>query len=193
MFAPLRSATRGLLRWRAGAVVAWLTLAVGIGTTTALYTLVQVMLADLPGVPDLARVGRIYAASPALGVERGRVALAEFDAALSKATSFRAVGAYADEDAVFGSGTDARPVIAGYASPAFFTALGVPPAAGRTFTAADLSGPPVVVVSQALWRRHFPGGELAGATIRVDGVERAIVGVMPPEFSYGFVGISADL
>jgi putative ABC transport system permease protein len=193
MFAPLRSATRGLLRWRAGAVVAGLTLAVGIGTTTALYALVQVMLADLPGVPDLARVGRIYAASPALGVERGRVALAEFDAALSKATSFRAVGAYADEDAVFGSGADARPGIAGYASPAFFTALGVPPAAGRTFTAADLSGPPVVVVSQALWRRHFPGGELAGATIRVDGVERAIVGVMPPEFSYGFVGISADL
>ena len=174
-------------------MVAVLTLAIGIGTTTGLYALVRVMLADLPGVPDLHRVGRIYAASPTLGVERGRIALAEFDRLLSKATSFQAVGAYADEDAVVGSGPDARPAIAGYASPAFFTAMGVPPAVGRVFTAADLSGPPVAVVSHALWRRHFPDGRLEGATLQVDGVERAIVGVMPPEFHYGFVGISADL
>jgi predicted permease len=174
-------------------MVAVLTLAIGIGTTTGLYALVRVMLADLPGVPDLHRVGRIYATSPTLGVERGRIALVEFDSLLSKATAFQAVGAYADEDAVVGRGPDPRPVIAGYASPAFFSAMGVPPAAGRVFTAADLAGPPVVVVSHALWRRHFPDGRLDGTTLVVDGVERAIVGVMPPEFHYGFVGISADL
>ncbi len=193
MFAQLRSATRGLLRWRGGALVAVLTLAIGIGTATALYAVVRVILPDLPGVPELARVGRIYASSPALGVERGRVSLGEFDAALAKATSFRAIGAYADEDAVIGAGLEARPVIAGYASPAFFAVLSVPPAAGRVFTAADLTGPPVAVVSQALWRRDFPDGRLAKATIRVDGVERAVVGVMPPEFNYGFVGVSADV
>jgi putative ABC transport system permease protein len=193
MFAQLRSATRGLLKWRGGLIVAVLTLAIGIGTTTGLYALVRVMLAELPGVPELDRVGRIYATSPELRVDRGRIALGEFDSPLSKAASFQAIGAYADEDAVVGSGPDARPVIAGYASPAFFTAMGVPPAAGRVFTAADLNGPPVVVVSQALWRRHFPDGRLEAATLQVDGVERAIVGVMPPEFHYGFVGISADL
>ena len=193
MFSEVRSAARGLLRWRGGAVVAGLTLAIGIGSTTALYSLVRVMLADLPGVPGLARVGRVYATSPSLGIERGRIALGEFDTALSTATSFRAIGAYADEDAVVGTGPDARPVIAGYASPGFFAAMSVPPAAGRVFTTADLSGPPVVVVSQALWRRHFPDGTLANARLRVDGVDRAVVGVMPPEFSYGFVGISADV
>jgi putative ABC transport system permease protein len=193
MFAQLQSATRGLLRWRGGALVAVLTLTIGIGTATALYAVVRVILPDLPGVPELARVGRIYASSPALGVERGRVSLGEFDAALAKATSFRAIGAYADEDAVIGAGLEARPVIAGYASPAFFAVLSVPPAAGRVFTAADLTGPPVAVVSQALWRRDFPDGRLANATIRVDGVERAVVGIMPPEFNYGFVGVSADV
>jgi predicted permease len=193
MFSEVRSAARGLLRWRGGAVVAGLTLAIGIGTTTALYSLVRVMLADLPGVPELARVGRVYATSPSLGVERGRIALGEFDSALSTATSFRAIGAYADEDAVVGAGVDARPVVAGYASPGFFAAMSVPPAAGRLFTSADLSGPPVVVVSQALWRRHFPDGTLTDATLRVDGVDRAVIGIMPPEFSYGFVGVSADL
>jgi putative ABC transport system permease protein len=193
MLSEFRSAARGLARWRGGVIVAGLTLAIGIGTTTALYSLVRVTLANLPGVPDLSRVGRVYATSRLLGVERGRVALGEFDAALSKATSFRAIGAYADEDAVVGTGPDARPVIAGYASPGFFAAMAVPPAAGRVFTAADLTGPPVVVVSQAVWRRHFPDGTLARATLRVDGVERAVIGVMPPEFNYGFVGVSADL
>jgi len=174
-------------------MVAVPTLAIGIGTTTGLYALVRVVLEDLRGVPDQHHIGRIYAASPALGVERGRIALAEFDRLLSKATSFQAVGAYADEDAIVGSGPDARPAIAGYASPAFFTAMGVPPEAGRVFAAADLAGPPVVVVSHALWRRRVPDGRLGAETLRVDGVERAIVGVMPPEFHYGLVGISADL
>jgi predicted permease len=193
MFGQLRSATRGLLRWRGGLVVAVLTLAIGIGTTTGLYALARVLLADLPGVPELDRVARVYVSSPALGVERGRVALGEFDAILSRAASFRAIGAYADEDAVVGSGPEARPAIAGYASPAFFTVMGVAPATGRVFTTADLSGPPVVVISQALWRRHFPDGRLTGATLVVDGVERAVVGVMPVEFRYVFVGMSADL
>ena len=173
--------------------MAALTLAIGIGSTTGLYAVVQVILADLPGVPDLARVGRIYASSPTLGVERGRISLGEFDGALARATSFRAIGAYADEDAVIGSGPGARPAVAGYASPAFFTVMGVAPAAGRVFTAADLTGAPVVVVSEALWRRQFPDGRLADATLRIDGVERAVIGVMPSEFSYGFVGVSADL
>jgi putative ABC transport system permease protein len=192
MLSEARSATRGLRRWR-GSVVAMLTLAVGIGTTTALYALVRVVLPGLPGVPRVERVARIYAANPTLGIERSPVALNEYDTALSKASSFKAIGAYADEDATLGTGFDARRVVAGYASPGFFDVLGVPPVDGRVFTAGDLSGPPVVILSQGLWRRQFGGGRLDGATIVVDGVERAVVGVMPMEFHYTFVGVAADL
>lgn len=192
MLFEFRSATRGLRRWRASAI-AVLTLAIGIGTATGLAALTRVLLADLPGVREPGRLARIYATSPSLGVDRSRVALNEFDSTLSKATSFSAIGGYADEDALIGSGPDATPVVAGYASPGFFTAIGLPPAAGRVFTDGDLSGAPVVVLSHALWRRQFPDGRIGGATIVVDGVERAVVGVMPPEFRYPFVGIAADL
>jgi putative ABC transport system permease protein len=193
MSSELRSATRGLVRWRGGAVVAALTLAIGIGTTTGLYALVRVMLADMPGVPDLGRLGRVYASSQALRVERSPVALNEFDSTLSNAKSFSAIGAYSEVDAMLGTGTDVRPVIAAYASPAFFRAMGVP-ADGRVFAASDVTDARnPVILGDALWRRQFPDGRIGGATVVIDGVERVVVGVMPPEFKYGFVGITADL
>jgi len=182
------------VRWRGGAVVAALTLAIGIGATTGLYALVRVLLADLSGVPDVDRLGRVYASSKALGVERSRVALNEFESTLSSAKSFSGIGAYSAVDAVLGTGQDVRPAIAAYASPAFFTAMGVPPADGRVFTAIDVADSRnPVILSAALFRKEFPGGSLGGATIVVDGVERTVVGVMPPEFNYDFIGISADL
>jgi len=192
MFSQVRFATRGLVRWRGGALAAVVTLAIGIGAATGLYGLVQVILPGLPGVPDVDRLGRIYASSQDLAVERSPVAINEFDDTLSKARSFAAISAYAEADAAIGTGADVQPAIAGYASPAFFTAMGVPPAAGRAFTAADL-GQPVAIVSDALWRRQFGDRRLEAAAITVDGVERAVIGVMPPEFAYRFIGISGDL
>lgn len=194
MYSEFRFAARALVRWRGGAVAAALTLAIGIGTTTALYAIVNVLLADLPGVPAVERVARVYASSPALGVERSPVALHEFDSVLSGATSFSAVGAYSDQDATIGTGADVRAVIAGHASPAFFSAMGVPPAQGRVYTRADLeAAQPVVILSDGLWRRQFGERGLQGATIVVDGVERAVVGVMPAHFRYSFIGVNADL
>src|SRR5215831_3012883 len=99
LWSEFRSAARGLGRWRGGAIVAVLTLAVGIGTTTGLYALVRVLLADMPGVPELDRLARVYASSQALGVERSLVALNEFDSSVSNAKSFSAIGGYSDVDA----------------------------------------------------------------------------------------------
>ena len=194
MWSEFRFAARALGRWRGGAVVAILTLAIGIGTTTGLYALVRVMLADLPGIPEPERLGRIYAVSPSLRVERSPVAFNEFDATLSRAASFTSVGAYAESDGAVGAAPDARAVITGHASPSFFHAIGVPPVEGRVFVPADLESPqPVVVISHALWRREFPDGRLTKATIALDGIHRTVIGVMPPAFSYSFAGIRADL
>lgn len=193
MLSELRSATRSLLKWRGGAIVATLTLAIGIGTTTGVYALVRVLLADLPGVPAVDRLGRVYASSQALGVERSLVTLNEFDSTLSATTSFSAIGAYAAVDAMVGTGEQVTPVIAGYASPAFFTAMGVPPVEGRVFTTADVSDSHApVILSSALWRQ-IPNGQVGASTIVVDGVRRTIVGVMPQQFHYEFVGIGADV
>ena len=194
MFAEFRFAARALSRWRLGTIAAVLTLAVGIGTTTALYALTRIMVADFPGVPDLDRLGRIYATSSALGVERAPVALRDFETTLSTVTSFAAIGAYQQRTVTIGSGADARTVNAGYASPAFFTAVGVPAEAGRLFTSADLDEThPVAMVSDVVWRRDLGGRPLYAATIVVGGVERAVVGVMPRIFAYSFLGIDADV
>lgn len=193
MFTEFRFAARSLVRWRGGAVAAALTLSLGIGATTALYALVRVILPGMPGVPDIRQLARLYASSPSLGVERSPVALAEYDSTLSKATSFSAIGAYAEEDATIGTLPNDRVVTAGYASPAFFRAVGVRPIAGRLFTPADVdASAPVVIVSEKFWRGQFPDGRL-NDVVRVDGIDRAVVGVMPPEFQYWFVGIGADV
>ena len=194
MYSEFRFAARALARWRGGLAVAILTLTVGIGTATTLYAVARVMLADFSGVPELDRVARVYASSRALGVQRAEVALSEFDSTLSRATSFSAIGAYAEVDVTIGSGAVERRVIAGFATPAFFAVMGVPAANGRTFTTADLETPhPGVILSDALWRRQFPDGRLANASVSINGVDRAVVGVMPPEFAYRFVGIGANL
>jgi putative ABC transport system permease protein len=194
LVSEFRSAARALARWRAGLAVAVLTLAVGIGTTTSLYALVRVMLADFPGVPELDRVGRIYASSQALGIERSQASLNELESGPSHAASLAAIGAYAQADVTVGSGADERQVTAGYASPAFFRVMGVPPAAGRVFSDSEAdASQPVVVLSEALWRKQFPDGRLTSASLSIGGIDRAVVGVMPAHFSYGFVGIHADL
>jgi putative ABC transport system permease protein len=173
-------------------VIAILTLAVGVGTATSLYALARVLLAELPGVPELDRVGRVYAASRSFGVERGQVALHEFDTKLARATSFAAIGAYAQTPVTLGPEGKDRPVTAGFGTPAFFAAMGVAPAAGRLFTAADLtSSQPTVLLSDALSRQLSAGGDVT--TVSVNGIERAVVGVMPAAFAYEFVGITADL
>ena len=194
MYPEFRFAARSLARWRGGFAVAVVTLATGIGTAIALYALAGALLAKFPGVPELDRVVRVYAASGPLGVDRAPVALAEFDRALAGVSSFAAAGAYAAADATIGASTGARAVHAAYASPGFFSALAVPPAIGRAFTPADIvNAQPVVVLSHALWTREFSSADLRRARILVDGVERAVVGVMPPKFSYPFAGIAADL
>ena len=194
MYLEFRFAARALARWRGGAVAAALTLAIGIGTATALSAVVRVLLADLPGVSNVDRLARVYAGNAALRVERSPIALHEFDSSLARATAFAAIGAYSDQDATIGTGGDVQPVIAGYASPEFFAAMGVPPSDGRVFTRADVDeGQPVAVVSEGLWRRQSVDGDLQGASIVVDGVRRIVVGVMPAHFRYPFIGVNADL
>ena len=138
MFTEFRFAARALSRSLAGgALAAMLTLSIGIGTTTAVYALTSVMVADFPGVPDIDRLARIYAASPALGVERAPVAVGDVDSTLSHFTSFAATGAYQQETVTIGTRVAERNVTGGSATPGFFTVMGVSPVAGRLFTSAD--------------------------------------------------------
>lgn len=193
MFAQFRFAARALARWPAGVLGAVVTLGIGIGATTSLYALARATLPDFASLPNIERLGRLYSADGA-GRERVPVSLGEYDASLSHATSFAAIGAYTQRDVAVGTGESERTMTAGYASSAFFPAMGVGAAQGRLFGPPDADpAQPKVIVSDALWRNRFNGRSLGDATLVVDGIERAVVGVTPRSFHFSFVGVTADL
>jgi predicted permease len=193
MLAEFRFAARALARWSGGAVVAVLTLGIGVGATTSLYAVARATLTDFSGLPHVERLGRIYP-EEAAGGERSPVSFADYDAIISRARSFAAIGAYTQRDVTVGPAENQRSMTAGYASPSFFAAMGVPVARGRLFGPADTdSAHPAVVVSDALWRSRFNGKPLADATLVVDGLERGVVGVMPRSFYFSLIGVTADL
>src|SRR5687768_15982325 len=99
MLRDIRHAVRSLRRWRLGAFMAIATLAIGIGTATSLYACLRTALASqTPGIEPIDSVGRIYASSRTLGVERASQSMSAFRSALAKASSFESTAAYSAVD-----------------------------------------------------------------------------------------------
>ena len=194
MVRDLRLAVRTLRSWRFGALAAVLTLAIGIGTATSMYALVRIALSStIPDAEDLPTLGRIYASSRALGVERAQLTAKDIDL-LATASSFDSVGAYAAGEIEMTAGGEPVTVSLGEVSAGFFGVMRARAATGRLLSANDFrGGAEVAVVSDAIWRRHFAGRSLGDAVITIDGTPRTVVGVLPPNFGFSFIGIDADV
>ena len=168
----LRYGARTLLRQPAYAVPAVLTLALGIGATTAVFALVDGILVSRLPYPAPDRLVGANVVYPGGGLEAARGALATMD-----------VAAYADGQAftLSGDGPAAR-VTGAKVSADLFAVLGVTPAIGRTFRAGEdqAARDGVVLLSEALWRARFGGDRgIVGRSITVDGRAREVVGVLP--------------
>jgi predicted permease len=196
MLRDLRIAVRALRTWRWGALLAVLTLAVGIGTTTALYALLRVALAEnAVEIDEVERVIRIYGVNPAFGARRSPVAFDDFDALQSGVRSFESVAAYHGAEMTVGTGTETDTAKVMLVSPRFFDVMRGRAIEGRLFTPADRAyDAPTAVVSEIAWRRRFAGRRIADApTIRLDDRDYVVVGVLPASFSYSMIGITADV
>ncbi len=177
--ADLRYAVRILRRAPVFTTVAVLTLGLGIGANTAIFSIVNaVVLRPLP-FPDADRLLSVWSG----GHSRAEFAgVRDGTRTLSRVTAYRGgVGV-----SVSGEGEPAR-VVSAIAGAEFFDVLGVTPALGRFFREGeDRSGAePIAVLSHALWRERFgadPG--IIGKTIEVDGVSRTVVGVAPADLSF---------
>jgi putative ABC transport system permease protein len=180
----LRYAFRTLHRAPGFTLVAAVTLALGIGANTAIFSVFYgVLLRPLPyPEPD-----RLVQLAQHTGDYRGEmnVTYPEFRFLEERSESFSAVAATTPVGFNIATGSEAMRVAGLRVSRGYFDVLGVQPALGRGFTAEeDLpAGAGAVILSHGLWQRRF-GGDAAilGRVVSVDGVPHTVIGVMPAGF-----------
>ena len=180
MPAGLRYALRSLAKSRGFAVVAILTLAVGIGAATAMFSALRALVVEPFSYPASDRLVHIWSN------DGQPLSVPDFFDIQEQATSFAELGVYSPQRTNLG-GENAQSVRSVTCTPGVLRAFGVPPAVGRWLTPADEAkgAPPVVVLSDDLWQQSFGGDPgLLGRTIRLNGGDVTVVGIMPAGFEF---------
>jgi putative ABC transport system permease protein len=162
------------------AATAIITLALGIGATTAIFTVVYaVLLRPLP-YPEPDRL--VYIRGDTWGpFSSGR----EYLAWKGRSQTLSQIAAYIEFQANLTGGGEAERVTSGTASASFFRLLGVQPALGRLFLPGEdrAGAPPLAIISTAFWKRHFAGDPCAlGRTLTLDAKSYTVIGVLPSSF-----------
>ena len=192
LWQDLRYGFRMLIRNPGFSSVALLTLALGIGANSMIFSAVNaVLLRPLP-FPDSSRLVRIGESHQAFGSQTSNMTYASFlDLGEHTESLDHIAGArFWTENLTDGSGAEPEEVFSMQVSAQFFPALGVAPLLGRTFLSEeDQPGRDnVVVISNRLWERRYGSDpSLVGKTLKISGVDRTVIGVMPPGFQSGFL------
>ncbi len=183
----IRAGLRQLRRAPGFAAVTILTLALGIGATTAIFSVVDgVLLRPLP-YPDADRLVMVWRTLPSLGFERAPVSYPNLADLRTDVSALEELGGYSGRFATITEDGVPTRLVGAYATAGLFEALGVAPARGRAFGAREdrTGGEPVVVLSHGLWTDRFgadPG--ILGRTIRLDDRTFTVIGVMPVDFGF---------
>jgi predicted permease len=185
LLADLRYAVRLLTQSPAFTMIAALTLALGIGATTALFSIVNGVLLNPLAYPHSERLVVIYARIA--GLDSAPIEYPNFLDWQRDSRSFASMAAYRSEDYNFiGNGEGER--LSGYMiSASFFDTLGIVPVLGRTFRLDDdqIGAAPVVVLSAGFWKRKFGSSpDIIGKPITLNGTAYTIIGVIPDTFTF---------
>ena len=178
----LRHAIARLIRDRGFAAITIVTLALGIGANTAVFSLVKATLLSPLPYGDADRLTAIWGADRA---EATHLSLIEVDTYPRESQSFVDIAGYQEYDASFTGGQEPELIRGGSATPNLFEVTRTSAMLGRTFTPADTAGgtSDVIVISHGLWQRRFGGAAgIIGRSIQVNGRARTIIGVMPASF-----------
>src|SRR5258705_4826743 len=188
----LRYAVTTLLRMRGVAVVAILTLALGIGATTTMFSVVSALLLRPPPFADPDRLVILFNTSvtPRDGLQRLRWSMPNITELARVATSFGSVGSFTGPLFTLSGRGEPEHIDGETVSRGYFQALRVSPIAGRIFSAdeSSVSGTePVAIISTRLWKRKFGSDPaILGGTVIVNDVPLTVVGILPE----GFAGLS---
>ena len=177
-------AARALRRGGAYTVVSIVTLALGIGVNTAIFSIIDAAL--LRGLPyqdpeRLVSAGMMLTRFGVVGLTP------EFVAFRNENRAFSGLAAWNDQQLTLTGPGDPERVTGALVSADFLSVLGVTPAAGRDFLKAEdrAGAPQVAIISDALWRRHWNGDRSAvGRAIVLDNQPVIIAGVLPPDFLF---------
>jgi predicted permease len=187
LVADVRYALRALRRAPSFALAAILTVALGIGGSTAIFTVVDAVLLrplPIPHPEDFAYVGWVWDK----GGEIPALTAFQYDFVRQHNRSLAAVAAYRTDDAHLGDAADVSPPVRGLrVSGDFLGAIGFAPHLGRQFdsTERETGAPPVVILGDAVWRTRFGADSgIVGRQIRLDGEQRAVIGVLPHDFRF---------
>ncbi|MFY9611321.1 MAG: ABC transporter permease [Blastocatellia bacterium] len=192
-FYDLRYSARILLKKPAFTLIAVITLALGIGANTAIFSVVDaVLLRSLPySEPD--RLMQMFLNNPETAEGRGGYGNSDFLALKERNQSFEKVAAITGSRfSVTGSGTPEQ-VSGAVVSADFFDVLKVQPQRGRTFLSdEDKPGSPrSVVVSHGFWKKHLnSAADALGKSVTLNGESYAVIGVMGPDFRFSATGPS---
>jgi putative ABC transport system permease protein len=177
----LVQSVRSLRRSAGFSAAAIVTLALGISSTTAIFSVVHsVLLAPLP-FPEPDRVVVPESQKMSTG-ERWTITYADFMDWRDNQV-FAQVALYQDTQMDITGSSDPVRVRAAAVTPQFFGAIGARPAIGRSLGATDfpVDAPRAVMISDRLWRTQFGSRpDIAGLTVEINAVKRSIVGVLPP-------------
>jgi predicted permease len=192
----VRYALRWLRRSPGFTAVAILTLALGVGANTAIFSIVNsVLLRPLPyREPD--RLVRIFFNEPGLGLRDVTVSKPELDDLTDRAGVFEELSAIAGGSANLTGAKQPERLEFVLISFDYFSMLGATPQIGRLYGPQDFAPgfSPNIVISDALWRRDFGADpNVLGRTIRFDGDPATIIGVLPPEFRHPGPTVSGDV
>ena len=177
-----------LLRKRPGfAAVAIITLALGIGANSAIFSVVNaIALRPLP-YRDSQRLMVLWGNLHGSGLDQTEISAPEFIDFKSQSTSFEEIAAYTEEGFNLTGFDQPERLRGARVSDALFPLLGVAPQVGRNFlNEEDQSGHDrVVILSHSLWRRRFAGNPaIVNQSIRLDGESVIVAGIMPESFHF---------
>jgi len=178
----LRYALRSLFKQPGFAAVVVLTFALGIGASTAIFSVVNaVLLRPLP-FPHAERLQVVWGNYRSLNIERLRAKAAEYEDYAKQTEVFDAVAAYANHSFNMMTAAEPERIRGAYVSANLFPMLEAQPSAGRVFTSNEQR---VVVLSDGYWQRRFAGDRgVINQTITLDNESYTVIGVMPAGFQF---------
>ena len=193
MFDDLRHALRGLAGRPGFTVVAVLTLALAIGATTAIFSVVDGVLLRATPVAEIDRLVMVWETDRHTGTTREPASVPDFLDFKRDSRTLAAVEGVIGTEVNFAppQGEPVR-LAALIASRGLLPMLGIAPVAGRTFSVAEdqARGPKVALISESLWMRSFGRApQTIGGTIRLDEEAYTVVGVMPDQADFGMLQI----